>query len=602
MILRQNLNALPKDYPLLNAQFCQHLHILGLSLIAVSIIYLVAANWFMLPQFVQLGIPPFFLLVSSLASIYFSTSFNIRQTLDTISGLMLGLSLAVIGQIYQTGADSYQLFCGWALLLLPWLYRPNIGVFALFSITSILAVILFFDQTFWLQINELICLLSVNIWTALLYCFCIKSYPALRWGFLAWIGILSLASIIAFILRDGWNLGYLILGFLLPFLSYLYFQSKNQSLSSTVSLLLVGINFTLLMVYGITTAFESSLIAMLFACAVVVFSWFTVLTTLLKQRFPHSHFSVIPLAIGAWLAGILLALLMLVAWEEASWILSLIALAISLFGIKKFEHIFAKHFFYCLLICGQVGFLTHLFIRLDNPLSLLITQIILLMIYMLVLKLHWFMLYLQIIALYFITMFNLLEHGFLGFYFDEMLYSLALIITFMTYGLMFITRCINNTDYKKSILLTLLTIFLASLYMGPVNYGWTIADFKAYNPISITQLICAIVWILCSLKWIVRPQTQLNVQLGFLFLSAIVIGCGYFELIPVFFILAWSLKYHQKIIYALCIVSIILYLWMLYYSFDISFLIKSVSLFITGVMLLFFAYQLNNNHKQGETL
>lgn len=38
----------------------------------------------------------------------------------TLSGLFLGALLALIGQTYQTGADTWQLFGWWALLLLPW--------------------------------------------------------------------------------------------------------------------------------------------------------------------------------------------------------------------------------------------------------------------------------------------------------------------------------------------------------------------------------------------------------------------------------------------------------------------------------------------------
>ena len=53
---------------------------------------------------------------------------------------MIGLSLAVIGQVYQTGADSYLLFLIWTLLILPWLYRPNIGIFALITLCLVAVI------------------------------------------------------------------------------------------------------------------------------------------------------------------------------------------------------------------------------------------------------------------------------------------------------------------------------------------------------------------------------------------------------------------------------------------------------------------------------
>ncbi|MCP5961019.1 DUF2157 domain-containing protein, partial [Klebsiella pneumoniae] len=91
---------------------------------------------FMLPNSIQLAIPPVILVVTAWFSIKDTLSDGVRQTLHSVCGLMIGLSLAVIGQVYQTGADSYLLFLIWTLLLLPWLYRPNIGIFALICITS----------------------------------------------------------------------------------------------------------------------------------------------------------------------------------------------------------------------------------------------------------------------------------------------------------------------------------------------------------------------------------------------------------------------------------------------------------------------------------
>lgn len=93
-----------------NVEVLRYLKILGLALITVSLLYLMAANWWMLPDPVQLAIPMLILLCSATASIYFDQQEWVRQSLDTVSGLMLGLSLAMIGQIYQTGADSYLFF------------------------------------------------------------------------------------------------------------------------------------------------------------------------------------------------------------------------------------------------------------------------------------------------------------------------------------------------------------------------------------------------------------------------------------------------------------------------------------------------------------
>ena len=63
---------------------------------ALSILYLIAANWLMLPDSIQLIIPPVILLMTAWVSIKKTLSEGVRQTLHGICGLMVGLSLAVI--------------------------------------------------------------------------------------------------------------------------------------------------------------------------------------------------------------------------------------------------------------------------------------------------------------------------------------------------------------------------------------------------------------------------------------------------------------------------------------------------------------------------
>ena len=97
-------------FPLRQQKFIDLLQVIALGLLASSFIYLIAANWWMIPRGMQLSIPLILLFLTAITSIFYSHNARIRQSLDCICGLMLGLSLAVIGQVYQTGADSYLLF------------------------------------------------------------------------------------------------------------------------------------------------------------------------------------------------------------------------------------------------------------------------------------------------------------------------------------------------------------------------------------------------------------------------------------------------------------------------------------------------------------
>src|SRR5690606_26082765 len=116
---------------------------------------------------------------------------KLRQSLATASGLMPGLSLAVIGQIYQTGADSCPLFLLWALLLVFWLYRPSIGVFALFCVVSQLALYFYFNQSFWFVRAETAYLLSLNLLTGLSLIYALRYYPVLRYLLIAVVVLIS---------------------------------------------------------------------------------------------------------------------------------------------------------------------------------------------------------------------------------------------------------------------------------------------------------------------------------------------------------------------------------------------------------------------------
>jgi len=63
------------------------------------------------------------------------------------SWVLVGVFLAVFGQVYQTGADAYQLFVGWALLILPWVAMCRFaGLWVLWLAIVNIAVSLFWEQ------------------------------------------------------------------------------------------------------------------------------------------------------------------------------------------------------------------------------------------------------------------------------------------------------------------------------------------------------------------------------------------------------------------------------------------------------------------------
>ncbi|QSQ13627.1 DUF2157 domain-containing protein [Myxococcus landrumensis] len=92
---------------------------LGAMLVLSGIIYFFAYNWADLHRFAKLGLIAAGIAASALAA---------RGRGDKLSGqfclfaasVLVGAMLAVYGQAYQTGADAFELFVGWAALILPW--------------------------------------------------------------------------------------------------------------------------------------------------------------------------------------------------------------------------------------------------------------------------------------------------------------------------------------------------------------------------------------------------------------------------------------------------------------------------------------------------
>jgi uncharacterized membrane protein len=91
----------------------------GALLVLSGVIYFFAYNWAELHRFAKLGL----ILAAITASAV--TAWRLGETLPgqfalLFAAVLVGPLLAVYGQAYQTGADPYQLFLGWSLLILPW--------------------------------------------------------------------------------------------------------------------------------------------------------------------------------------------------------------------------------------------------------------------------------------------------------------------------------------------------------------------------------------------------------------------------------------------------------------------------------------------------
>ncbi|MDN5566076.1 MAG: DUF2157 domain-containing protein [Psychrobacter sp.] len=138
--------------------------IIGVIALSLALVFFIAYNWQGLGK-----IGKFALVEGALAmtiALYVALSFRkrfafIRQLLLLIASIITGSLLALFGQVYQTGADTWQLFAAWAVLIIPWvviarfpalwlLWLGLINALTLLYIdTSIFANLDYYYQNFW---------------------------------------------------------------------------------------------------------------------------------------------------------------------------------------------------------------------------------------------------------------------------------------------------------------------------------------------------------------------------------------------------------------------------------------------------------------------
>ena len=140
--------------------FDKALLIIGVVALALSVLFFIAYNWLYMGKITKFALVEGILIISILAYAFLAikrpqslhkkshdknafgrpstnrVSLNtdslnnklsyknqlIEQILLLFASLMTGALLALFGQVYQTGADTWQLFFSWAVLIIPWVF------------------------------------------------------------------------------------------------------------------------------------------------------------------------------------------------------------------------------------------------------------------------------------------------------------------------------------------------------------------------------------------------------------------------------------------------------------------------------------------------
>lgn len=227
-----------------------------------GVILFFAYNWDALGRLQKFVLAQATLVLAFLPLFKYEVRHLVSQIGLFAGGLLLGALLALIGQTYQTGADAFELFLLWALLLLPWIWLGRSKALAvLFTVLLNISLLLAFTTFSHVSMDVIMAsMLAMNlvVWS-----------PLAR---LAWIN------------RHGfWLIGN---GLLLAWIMLLTTFWAIDALWDTSSLLLATLSWAALVTLILLLyLWRSKQMPMLLICFVSVAAW---LMSLGSKIFPDS--------------------------------------------------------------------------------------------------------------------------------------------------------------------------------------------------------------------------------------------------------------------------------------------------------------------------
>jgi len=162
---------------------------LGALGVSLSLLLFIAYNWTELGRFSKFALVQAFIVVAITIAAKCSNNKAIFQAATLAAVVALGVLLALFGQTYQTGADPWQLFAVWAVLMLPWaLIAQSAAIWLIWVVLLNTALFLYLQISPWFfwgrNVSSLWWLLGLNtiiwfVWELL------RELPGQRFEFLS---------------------------------------------------------------------------------------------------------------------------------------------------------------------------------------------------------------------------------------------------------------------------------------------------------------------------------------------------------------------------------------------------------------------------------
>jgi uncharacterized membrane protein len=100
---------------------------LGACLLLAGVIFFFAYNWNDMSRFMKLGLLEAGVVAAAVGAHVLGQERISGRAALAAAAVLVGPLLAVYGQIYQTGADAYELFLGWSVLIIPWVLLARLA-------------------------------------------------------------------------------------------------------------------------------------------------------------------------------------------------------------------------------------------------------------------------------------------------------------------------------------------------------------------------------------------------------------------------------------------------------------------------------------------
>lgn len=118
----------------------------GAVMLAAAVIFFLAYNWKALGRFGKFAVAEIPLLLALGVAVWRGPEKALGRAALFAASLFTGGLLALVGQTYQTGADTFELFATWAVAILPWVAVARMPALWFFEFVLVdLAILLYFQ-------------------------------------------------------------------------------------------------------------------------------------------------------------------------------------------------------------------------------------------------------------------------------------------------------------------------------------------------------------------------------------------------------------------------------------------------------------------------